>query len=509
MTGPQAASVQPSQPSFSKPYVDPYGGHPRWVRVATAITAGALLAASIPPSIMWPLVFVGIFLWDRLLGTHSAKARFGWTFLVTTTWLHIAMLWMFDLTVPGYFIASILYALYFSIAALFIPADANYRRLVMPGAVAVGELARWSFPFGGVPLANLALTQANTPLGQTARLAGPLLVIVGVVVVGQALSSAFDRNWRAVGVSLVLVLATIGAAALHPRANFVSDVRAAVVQGGGPTRTRASADQQPVVLARHVEATRLLTTDPELILWPENVVNPGGFMPIDTAAEVVSQVAIDNNAVLMPGWFYAVNNGTATVNYQTVVDSQGVEQDRYDKVRIVPFGEYVPLRSLIEPFSGELPARDVIPGTGPAVVDTPLGRVGVSISWEAFFERRARDSVVNGAQLLTNPTNGSSFWLTQIHTQQVASNQLRAIENDRWMLMVGPTGMSAIIDNDGNVLQRTGIGERVVLEETVQMLEGRTLSSRVGYWPVLIIGLVSLIFGAATQRRLSQEVSNV
>ena len=62
---------------------------------------------------------------------------------------------------------------------------------------------------------------------------------------------------------------------------------------------------------------------------------------------------------------------------------------------------------------------------------------------------------------------------------------------------------------DGNLLQRTGIGERVVLEETVQLLEGRTLSSRVGYWPVLIIGLASLIFGAATQRRLSQEVSHV
>ncbi len=487
---------------------DAYGA-PRWVRFVVAITAGVLLAASIPPSIMWPLVFVGIFLWDRLLATSSAKARFGWTFLITTTWLHIAMLWMFDLTVPGYFIAAILYALYFAIVALFVPADAKHRRLVLPGAIALGELARWSFPFGGVPLANLALTQVNTPLGQTARLAGPLLVIVAVVVVGQALSSALDRNWRALGVAAALVVATVGAAALHPRADFVDEVRAGVVQGGGPTRTRASADQQPVVLARHVEATKLLTTSPELILWPENVVNPGGFLPFETAAQVVSQVAVDNNAVLLPGWFYAVNNGTATVNYHTAVNKEGVELDRYDKVRIVPFGEYVPLRGLIERFSGELPARDVIPGTGPAIVDTPLGRVGVSISWEAFFERRARDSVRNGAQLLTNPTNGSSFWLTQVHTQQVASNQLRAIENDRWMLMVGPTGMSAIIDNDGNLLQRSGIGERVVLEETVQLLEGRTLSSRVGYWPVLLAGLVSLFYGAFAQRRQTPEVSNV
>lgn len=475
--------------------VDAYNGYPRWVRATTAIVAGVMLAASVPPSIMWPLVFVGVALWDRLLATSSARARFGWTFLITTTWLHIAMLWMWDLTVPGYFIASVLYAFYFATVALFIPPAAKHRRLVMPGAVALAELARWSFPFGGVPLANLALTQSNTPLGQIARLAGPLLVIMAIVVLGQALSATLDRNWTAIGGALAVVLVAILGAALHPRASVVDEVRAGVVQGGGPTRTRASSDQQPVVLARHVEATKLLETQPELILWPENVVNPGAFLPIEVAAEVVSQVAIDNNAVLMPGWFYAVNSGTATVNYQTAISAEGVELSRYDKVRIVPFGEYVPLRRLIERFSGELPARDVIPGTGPAVVDTPLGRIGVAISWEAFFDRRSRDSVRNGAQILTNPTNGSSFWLTQVHTQQVASNQLRAIETDRWLLMAGPTGMSAIIDADGNLLQRSGIGERIVLEETVELREGRTLSSIVGNWPALILGLASLVYG--------------
>ncbi len=259
---------------YSNLCVDAYNGYPRWVRATTAIVAGVMLAASVPPSIMWPLVFVGVALWDRLLATSSARARFGWTFLITTTWLHIAMLWMWDLTVPGYFIASVLYAFYFATVALFIPPAAKHRRLVMPGAVALAELARWSFPFGGVPLANLALTQSNTPLGQIARLAGPLLVIMAIVVLGQALSATLDRNWTAIGGALAVVLVAILGAALHPRASVVDEVRAGVVQGGGPTRTRASSDQQPVVLARHVEATKLLETQPELILWPENVVKP-------------------------------------------------------------------------------------------------------------------------------------------------------------------------------------------------------------------------------------------
>jgi len=188
------------------------------------------------------------------------------------------------------------------------------------------------------------------------------------------------------------------------------------------------------------------------------------------------------------------------VNYHTAVTPDGEEVARYDKVRIVPFGEYVPLRGLIERFSSEIPSRDVIQGTEPAVLDTPVGVVGVAISWEAYFERRSRDAIENGAQLLVNPTNGSSYWLTQVHTQQVASNQLRAIENDRWLLMAAPTGLSAVIDANGDLIQRTDIGERAVLEATVEMRDGRTLASLVGFWPVLLYGVSAVVAGRVVRR---------
>ena len=148
-----------------------------------------------------------------------------------------------------------------------------------------------------------------------------------------------------------------------------------------------------------------------------------------------------------------------------------------------------------------LPARDALPGTEPPVLDTPVGPVGVSISWEAFFERRVRDSVANGAQILTNPTNGSSFWLTQVHTQQVASNQLRAVENDRWLLMAAPTGLSGVIDADGRLLQRTDIGERRVLTTTAEMRTGRTLASIVGPWPVVLYGVIAVVAAWIVRRR--------
>ncbi len=493
------------------PTADPDGSSPRISgRGPTAlacVAAGVCIAGAVPPWGFWPLAFIGFAIFDQLLIGTSARQRFRRGWLTTASWLFPAMLWMFDLTAPGYVVASIIYATYFGIASSLTPAEGRLRRIVLPGAVAVAEMARWYWPFGGVPLANIALGQVESPLAVTARIGGPLLIIALVVAIGQALSAVAkpeDGSNRMYPAAVVagLVAVTIVGAWLHPRAEDVSEIDVALVQGGGPTRTRASADQEPIVLARHIEATQAAELDVDLILWPENVVNPGRFLSMATARERVAQVAIDNEAVLLPGWFHGIpEDPSGSVNYHVAVTPDGETVDRYDKVRIVPFGEYVPLRGVIENFYDALPGRDVRPGTEPPVLDTPLGPIGVSISWEAYFERRARDAVANGAQILTNPTNGSSFWLTQVHTQQVASNQLRAIENDRWLLMVGPTGLSAVISPDGELKQRTGIGERIVLTDTVQLRDGRTLFSLVGPWPMLAYGLAALALGAFTQRR--------
>lgn len=466
--------------------------------------AGICIAGAVPPWGWWPLAFIGFALFDRLLIDTTAAQRFRRGWMVTAWWLYPAMLWMFDLTAPGYFAVVAIFGCYFGLAALFTPSDPRARRFVFPGAFALAELVRWYWPFGGVPLANVALGQVNSPLGQTARLAGPLLVVVLVVVVGQALSAAFDRERRATVGALGLVALTLGGTALHPSATIESVIDVAVVQGGGPTRTRASRAQEPIVLGRHLEATKQLTEPVDLILWPENVVNPGGILSYAEAAERVSQVAIDHQATLLPGWFHAAPNEENTVNYHTSVGPDGKVLDRYDKVQIVPFGEYVPLRGLVELLNDEIPNRDVIRGTAAPVLDTPVGPVGVAISWEGFFDHRSRHAVREGAQLLTNPTNGATYWLTQVHTQQIASNQLRAIENDRWVLMVGPTGLSAIVSPDGTVVQRTNIGERAVMTQTVEMRSGRTLASKVGAWPVGLYGLVALLVGMRANRQASR-----
>src|SRR5690606_1903756 len=79
-----------------------------------------------------------------------------------------------------------------------------------------------------------------------------------------------------------------------------------------------------------------------------------------------------------------------------------------------------------------------------------------------------------GGEVVLNPTNGASYWLTMVQTQQVASSRLRALETGRWVLQAAPTGFTAVVDPDGQVLERTRISEQAVIVATVERRTGDT-----------------------------------
>jgi apolipoprotein N-acyltransferase len=183
-------------------------------------------------------------------------------------------------------------------------------------------------------------------------------------------------------------------------------------------------------------------------------------------------------------------------NASVVFDRDGEIVDRYDKVHRVPFGEFVPLRSLIEQFAGDsLTGREAYIGEGPAELDTSAGKMAVAISWEIFFGDRVREGVERGGEVVLNPTNGSSYTGTQVQTQQVASSRMRAIENDRWVLQAAPTGFTAIIGPDGTVHQRSSVSEQTVLQGVVGKRAGTTLYTRHGLLAAWLVALASLAAG--------------
>ena len=485
--------------------------------LGTAVLAGLLIAAAVPPWGWWPAAFVGIALLDRLVADRPVASRFRRGMATGLAWALPSTLWMIDLSPPGWLFAGGVHALWLGLATALVPAG-RWRRLGLVGTMTLAELVRWSVPFGGVPLASIALGQAAGPLAPVVRVAGPLLLVALTVAVGTGLSAlvggrrAGGSAAAAVPVVITLAVATM-LAAVAPTGRVVGELDMALVQGGGPQRTRATPTGAATVFANQLAANNRVRTPVDLVVWPENVVNPvpeptsgwrhEGRLYTDDAAEALTAEAARLDAVLVPGWFHRdADDPTANLNYQTAIEPDGSVVDRYDKVRTVPFGEYVPMRGLVERLAPDmLPARDLRPGTGPAILDTSVGRLGIAISWEVFFEHRTRDAVQNGGEVILNPTNAASYWLTQVQTQQVAASRLRALETGRWVLQVAPTGFSAVIDPQGRVLQRTGVGEQAVLHHRVERRQGLTWASRMGTWPMAVLSLLAMAGAWTASRR--------
>lgn len=464
---------------------------------------GLLLAASVPPWGWWPCAFLGIFVLDRLIAGQPTILRLRRTWVLCAFWLYPAMLWMFDLTPPGYVIAAGAYAFYFAVAVAVCP-PGPARWIALPAAFTLAELARWSFPFGGVPLATLPQSQAGGPLLPIARVGSSLLLIAVVVLVGIALSALWARRWAAAAVAAGIVAVLAGLSAVAPRGEAFDTVDVAIVQGGGPQTTRASETDEREVFERHLEATELVEPPVDLVLWPENVVNVEGTLDENVELDELQALARELDTTLIVGVVEGISD-TEFLNAALVFGPDGEVVDRYDKVRTVPFGEFVPFRPLLEKVASGagLPSRDARAGSGPGILQTDAGRFGTLISWEVFFENRGRAAARAGSELQLNPTNGSSYWLTQVQTQQTASSRLRAVESGRWVLQAAPTGFSAIVTPDGEVVERTAISEQAVLQDMVELRRGDTWATVVGIWPVFFLALLAYPVAWWVERRTS------
>lgn len=464
------------------------------------VAAGACICAALPPWGWWPLAPVGLALWLHLLGGRGWRGRFLAGAGVGVGWFAPSTVWIWALTAPGYVVAVVVWGAMVGATSALCPGDRR-RVVVLPALLVLLQWLHWHAPFGGVPLSVLAMTQASGPLLAIARVGGSMLLGGAVAAVGSALWLAAHRRWApaAATAGVVVALAVVGAAV--PVGGAVARERIAAVQGGGPQGTRFSSADAPAVFRRHLEATRDVDGPVDLVVWPENTVNvTGGFEGSSQHAELAREARRIRADVLV-GVVEDVG-ADRFANYVVVVRPDGTLGDRYDKERRVPFGEYVPLRPLLEPFAGgTLPPRDQVPGTGTAMVRTSAGPMAVAVSWEVFFGRRVREGVRAGGEVVLNPTNGSSYWLTLVQSQQVAASRLRAVESGRWLVQVAPTGYSAFVDPAGGVHQRTAVSERRVIERSVPRLEGTTPAQALGDLPALVLSAGALAAVAATSRR--------
>lgn len=492
-------------------------GLARFLPALTALAGGGLVAFSLPPWGWWPLAFVGLALFERAVADAPAGARFRRAWLTGVGVLAPSTIWMAAFTAPGYVIQVVVFSALLGGLVAASPAG-PWRWLALPGAYVTFEAVKGRFPFGGVPLSELAMGQVAGPLGGLARVGGVILVGLVTGLVGMALAAAARQAWKPAAALAAAVVVALGVAAVAPRAeDSTVSVRVAYVQGGGEQGTRdAETDDREVFLA-HYDATRdaLDPGEVDLIVWPENVVNVDGPIETEREGEELAALAEELETPLVAGVVEGAGPDHFT-NASVVFGPDGTVVARYDKVRRVPFGEFVPFRGLLEPIAGSaLPSKDAIIGEDQNTLDVVVtradrtdeeadARLGVMISWEVFFGDRGRDGA-NGAgapaDILLNPTNGSSYSGTLVQSQQVASSRLRAIETGRWVVQAAPTGFSAFVSDAGVVHERSGVSERRVETREIPFRNGRTLWMVWGPWPPFLLAVAMVVAAKVLDRR--------
>ena len=148
---------------------------------------------------------------------------------------------------------------------------------------------------------------------------------------------------------------------------------------------------------------------------------------------------------------------------------------------------------------------DAVPGTGPAVIEMPDGtKIGGRHLVGGVLRRPGSGGRETRREFIANPTNGASYSGTVLQTQQVASSRLRAVETGRWVVQAAPTGFSAFVSPSGDVDQRTGVSERAVIVQEIDLRTGETWYVTLGDGPLIVailaVFLVSVWFGGRGSR---------
>jgi apolipoprotein N-acyltransferase len=433
-------------------------------------------------------VIQGASLWQR--------AFVGW--IIGVFWFGISTLWMLGLTGAGWPASVLLgWGTLVAITTMICPPDQR-ALFALPAALVAFEWFHDHAPLGGIPLSMVALGQTNSPLAPVARIGGFLLVGAATAALGAVLYLLVQKRWKVAGATFAGIVVVAVAGAVWPLGDPVGEVTIAAVQGGGEQGLVYEPGSEIEVFNNHIEATRTIPDDADVdvVVWPENTVNisyAGSFDEHPWRDEIAAEAARIGAPIVVG---VVEDSGTdAFVNYAVAITPEGDTVERFDKIRRVPFGEYVPLRPIFEPVAGDLiPERDQIPGEGVPVMEVRDVPMAVVISWEVFFSRRVREGVREGGEVVVNPTNGASYWLTQVQTQQIATSQLRAFESGRWVLQVAPTGFSAFVSPDGEVQQRTAVSETQVITQTIARYDSTVPAQALGATPALLAAAIAFAF---------------
>ncbi|MGW0911688.1 apolipoprotein N-acyltransferase [Streptomyces sp. NPDC002784] len=506
----ESDQVEPLAPAPHRVWLD------RLLPPLTAALSGVLLYVSFPPRTLWWLALPAFAGFAWVLRGRGWKAALGLGYLFGLGFLLPLLVWTGVEVGPGPWLALVVIEAVF--VALVGVGIAGVSRL--PGSPlwaaalwVAGEAARARAPFSGFPWGKIAFGQADGVFLPLAAVGGTPVLGFAVVLCGFGLYDVVRLAVRrrrtgtvrrsAAAVALLSVTVPVaGALAARP---LVSDraedgtVTVAVIQGNVPRAGLDFNSQRRAVLDYHARETERLAAEveagkaaqPDFVLWPENSSDIDPFANADARAVIDAAAKAVGVPISVGG---VVKRDGKLLNEQILWDPVEGPLQTYDKRQIQPFGEYLPLRSMIGAINSEwtsMVRQDFSRGSEPGVFSIGGTEVGLATCYEAAFDWAVRDTVTAGAQLISVPSNNATFDRSEMTYQQLAMSRVRAVEHSRTVTVPVTSGVSAIIMPDGTITQRTGMFVADSLVQEVPLRSSETPATRLGVLPEIALVLVA------------------
>jgi apolipoprotein N-acyltransferase len=409
--------------------------------------------------------------------------------------------------------------------------------ITMPIAWAAVELVRTYFPIG-FPWNLLGETQyKNIDLIQFAEFTGTYgisaLIIFFNVVIFMVLLRRGSRRFQTISLSVLtaLMVGAIGFGhwriselkSLKPDGSF----RVAMVQGDIAQSVKWDPNAQaPTFKIYSDQSIEGAKEGADLIVWPEAaatfIFQPDNLYPEAIAGDMTYRDALLKLArdigkpILLgaPALVIKDNRVTGFANRAYLVSAQGEVVGWYDKIQLVPFGEYVPFRAVLGYFVNRIVhgMGDMIPGEQQTLFDVKGAKLSVLICYESIFPDLARRSVKEGADVMVNITNDAWYGTSSAPYQLLAMAAMRSVETKVPMIRVANTGISAIIQNDGNITDTTPLFKRGTEIEDVSWHPMRTVYTVIGdvFADIcLILTAIALLWGWRWPRKLKPLEAHV
>ena len=481
-----------------------------------ATIAGLLYFLSFPPYDFWYLIFPALYLFYYSL--LSSKKSFLSGFIFGCVAYGVILLGIqsigLEAWIPLTFLMGLMYGV-FSKLFSYLNTKSGNNFYVLLAALAVFDLIRAYFPFGGFPWgfpSTVLLTgPIDSPLFFEVPLAfrnfGPtgsslLLQSLPLVIALGVFSKRKPKNYLKDYSIFLLIIFTIFIS------NYVvndyqhtqletSELNITIVQGNSPcpgAKNKCSNERQKIYDS-HLAQTQSLEGNFDLVVWPESST---GFNN-DPGVHSRVQNDVSTEALRLDSYFLIGGDRPVQKeyfeNYGIFINREGEVVDQYLKQHPVPFGEYIPFRKYLDwipPLA--LVPRDMIRGDGQKIFMVNDTKISTVISFEGSFQRYIRNSVLDGAELVVILTNQASYGESGMSDQFILMSRANAISNERPIVHAAITGKSAFIDHNGKVISKTELFETTTLNEKLEVRQTETPYSKYGNY----LNYIFIIFGALT-----------